>query len=87
MGGEGAMMQMIQALKNNKSLLSKRKERRGLEGSYSNVKLEFEKTATEEDLKRLRLKLQKEHRQSRKKTLLVFGSILLIFIVLFIYFY
>ena len=42
MGGEGSMMHMINTLKNNKSMLSKRKERRGLQGKYSGEKLEFE---------------------------------------------
>lgn len=39
MGGEGSMMAANNSLKNNRALVSKRKEKSGLVGSYSNVKL------------------------------------------------
>jgi hypothetical protein len=37
MGGEGARMTANSSLKNNRSLLVKRKERAALEGSYSYI--------------------------------------------------
>lgn len=85
MGGEGSMMHMINTLKNNKSMLSKRKERRGLQGKYSGEKLEFEHSATKEDLEQIRLRLKKEHKQKQLKIIIVFGVVMVIVLSLFIY--
>jgi hypothetical protein len=87
MGGEGSMMHMINSLKNNKSMLTKRKERRGIQGRFSGEKLEFENTATKEDLKQIRFNMQKEYRQKQLKVISVFSVFMLILISLFIYFF
>lgn len=86
MGGEGSMMHMINTLKNNKSMLSKRKERRGLQGKYSGEKLEFEHSATKKDLEQIRLRLQSEHKQNQLKIVIVFGVLMFVVLTLFIYF-
>lgn len=86
MGGEGSMMHMINTLKNNKSMLSKRKERRALPGKYSGEKLEFENSASKEDLEQIRLRLQSEHKQKQVKIAIVFGVLIMIILTVFIYF-
>lgn len=67
MGGEGSMMQMIHTLRNNKSMLNKRKDRRVVNTSISGKKLEFHNTSTEKDLLEIRLKLQKEKKTKASK--------------------
>ena len=54
MGGEGSMMAANNSLKNNRSLLSKRKEKNSLSGSYSNVKMADFPKATAQELKRIK---------------------------------
>lgn len=87
MGGEGSMMHMINTLKNNKSMLSKRKERRSVHGKYSGEKLEFENSASKADLEQLRLRLQSEHKQKRVKIAIVFGVLMMIILTVFNYFF
>lgn len=87
MGGEGSMMQMIHTLRNNKSMLNKRKERREMTGSFSGEKLEFKNTSTQEDLIKIRLRLQKERKQKRVKTIIVFSVFMLILLSVFVYFF
>ncbi|TGV03169.1 hypothetical protein [Flavivirga rizhaonensis] len=72
MGGEGSMLAAINSLKNNRSLLSKRKERSALGGSYSNVKLAKFPKATPEQLKEIRNRTIKENRKTRTKIMLCF---------------
>ena len=84
MGGEGSMMAMINSIKNNKNLLSKRKDKKGLSGSYSGVKLKEFPKATPEELKRIQEKVQLENRLIRNRQLMVFGILLAIIIVLII---
>ena len=84
MGGEGSMMAANNSLKNNRSLVSKRKERHALTGSYSNVTLKEFPDATPQKLKNIREKIQFENRIIRKKQfiafcVLIFLSILLIY--------
>ncbi len=84
MGGEGSMMAAINSLKNNRSLLSKRKEKGALEGSYANVKLaEFPK-AIPEQLKEIRNKTIKENKKAKVKIMSCF-ILFLILISTFIY--
>tara|TARA_R110002049_G_scaffold293731_1_gene478941 strand:+ start:20776 stop:21036 length:261 start_codon:yes stop_codon:yes gene_type:complete len=86
MGGEGSMMAANNSLKNNRSLISKRKEKSTLSGSYSNLELkEFPKT-TPEDLAKLREKIMHENQVLRKKQWFVF-CILTAVLVAIIYFY
>ncbi|HCY82850.1 MAG TPA: hypothetical protein DHV22_15285 [Xanthomarina gelatinilytica] len=87
MGGEGSMMQMIHTLRNNKSMLNKRKDRRVVNTSISGKKLEFHNTSTEKDLLEIRLKLQKERKQKQEKTILVFCVFMFVLISMFIYFH
>ncbi|MCF8272234.1 MAG: hypothetical protein K9I95_00225 [Flavobacteriaceae bacterium] len=83
MGGEGAMMAMINSLKNNKSLLSKRKDKNALTGSYSNIKLAKLPNTTPEELIRIKEKIQKDNKRIMIKQIIVV-SILFCFILFFI---
>lgn len=87
MGGEGSMMQMIHTLRNNKSMLTKRKERRVNNWSSTGEKLEFENTSTPEDLIKIRLKLQKERKLKRIKILVAFGVFMLLLMTVIVYFF
>lgn len=80
MGGEGSMMAANNSLKNNRSLLSKRKEKSGLSGSYSNVKLADFPEATPQELMRIKKKIQRDNKQEKVKQLVLF--IVLIIIVI-----
>lgn len=57
MGGEGSMLHAIKSLKNNRSLLSKRKEKGALSGSYANIKLKKLPKATPEQLLEIKKRL------------------------------
>ena len=85
MGGEGAMMAANNSLKNNRSLLSKRKEKSVLGGSYSNVKLaEFPK-ATPEQLQEIKERLYKENRKNSIKQIILLVILFLILISTILY--
>lgn len=86
MGGEGSMMAANNSLKNNRSLLSKRKEKSALGGSYSNVKLADFPKATPEQLNEIKERLHKENRKESIKQVILFGVIFLILISLILYF-
>ena len=73
MGGEGAMMAMINAIKNNKSLLSKRKDKKALSGSYANVKLNDFPEATPKMLHEIRIRMAKERKQRLIKMAIAFA--------------
>jgi len=83
MGGEGSMMRMIHTLRNNKSMLTKRKERKALQGSYANIKLEFPK-ATPEVIIRIREKVIRQQKQTKKRQFIALGIVLTFLIILFI---
>ncbi|MCL6294175.1 hypothetical protein [Jejuia spongiicola] len=85
MGGEGSMMAANNSLKNNRDLISKRKERGGLSGSYSNAKLAEFPTATPEQLNEIREKILKQNRVHKVKLLIVFGVIITVLILFFLY--
>ena len=87
MGGEGSMMHMIHTLRNNKSMLSKRKDRRVINSSFSGEKLEFENTSTQEDLVKIKLRLQKERKQKPIKTVVIFSVVMITLLSVFIYFF
>jgi hypothetical protein len=86
MGGEGSMMQMIHTIRNNKSMLNKRKELRENLGNFTGEKLQFKNTSTQEDLIKIRLRLQNERKQKLKKTFVVFSVFMLILISVMVYF-
>ena len=73
MGGEGAMMAANNSLKNNRNLVSKRKENKALEGSYANAKMKTFPKATEADLLRIREKVQLANKKARMKLLVRHG--------------
>lgn len=80
MGGEGAMMAANNSLKNNRSLLAKRKETKALEGSYSNIQLKEFPKATAEQLKEIRERIQIKNKQNRIRQILATIVILLLII-------
>ena len=84
MGGEGSMMAMIHAIKNNKSLLAKRKDNKKLSGSYGDVKLNFPE-ATPELLQEIRERMRREKRQQLIKTAIAVFVVLAILIVFLTY--
>jgi hypothetical protein len=85
MGGEGSMMHANSSLKNNRKLISKRKERNTLSGSYANAELKEFPKATPEQLKEIRERIIKENKQASLKQILIF-VILVLGLVLFFYF-
>ncbi len=72
MGGEGSMMNANTSLNNNRSMLSKRKEKSALGGSYANAKMKEFPEASEQTLKEIQERLKKEHRKIRTKQIIVF---------------
>ncbi|GAA4290070.1 hypothetical protein [Aestuariibaculum suncheonense] len=85
MGGEGAMLAASNSLKNNRNLVSKRKENKALEGSYANVKMKTFPKAIETDLIRIREKVQLANRKARIQLLVVYLVVLTVLILLSIY--
>lgn len=78
MGGEGSMMAANNSLKNNRSLLTKRKEKKALSGSYSNLELREFPDSTPEDLELIKQKIKKQNRQTILKQALLFTLALLV---------
>ncbi|GAA3609568.1 hypothetical protein Q4Q39_17060 [Flavivirga amylovorans] len=85
MGGEGSMMAANNSLKNNRSLLLKRREKGALTGSYSNVKLAEFPEATPEQLKEIKKNILKENRINRIKQIILFLMLFLTFVLIFFY--
>jgi len=81
------MMHMIHTLRNNKSMLTKRKDRRVINGSFSGEKLEFKNTSTQEDLVKIKLRLQKERKQKLLKTIVIFSIFMITLMSVIIYFF
>lgn len=67
MGGEGSMMNANVSLKNNRNLLSKRKEKNSLSGSYANVKMANFPKATPREIRKIKDKMLKENKQETIK--------------------
>jgi hypothetical protein len=80
MGGEGSMMNAINSLKNNRSLLAKRKDKQALSGSYSHVELREFPKATPKKLINIRKKMQCENKRIWLKQLVVFVVLILVFV-------
>ncbi|MDB2462522.1 hypothetical protein N9W61_00230 [Algibacter sp.] len=85
MGGEGAMMAANNSLKNNRGLVSKRREKGALEGSYANIELKEFPKATPEQLLEIKQRVKEENRKTRIKTFLLFLVFLLGAIGLFLF--
>ena len=77
------MMAANNSLKNNRDLVSKRKERGGLTGSYSNVKLSEFPKATPEQLKEIKERMKREQKQTRKKQ--IFAMLIIVLALFFLY--
>ncbi|MEC3907126.1 hypothetical protein VOI54_08845 [Tamlana sp. 2201CG12-4] len=84
MGGEGAMAAANNSLKNNRSLLSKRKEKKALSGSYANVEMREFPEATPEKLREIKERLQRENNQAKVKHFIGFVILFLGFVILFL---
>ncbi|WP_298498757.1 hypothetical protein [uncultured Algibacter sp.] len=86
MGGEGSMLAAIKSLKNNRNLLSKRKEKSALGGSYANIRLKELPEATPEVLQEIKQRIIRERKQARIKSISIFLVLLfgLIALVLFL---
>jgi hypothetical protein len=87
MGGEGSMAAANSSLKLNRSQLAKRKERmdkKGVDGSYSNVEMRKFPEATPEQLKLIREKIQLQNKKNRLKQLVLMFAIALFVSILFL---
>ena len=72
MGGEGSMAAANASLKNNRSLLSKRKEKGALSGSYANVKMKEFPSASPELLFEIKSRIIKENTKLKRKQIIGF---------------
>lgn len=87
MGGGGAMMAAVQAIRNNKKLLSKRKSKSLSFVTNTNKKTEYNlPKATPEKLQEIKIRMQKENKKRRAKQLLLLGVSLTIIVSVLIYF-
>ena len=81
MGGEGSMMAMITSLKNNKNLRRNRtrfdKDKLGGYGDFEKLEFNFPE-ATPQVLKEIRERLINERKIIRRKTIVVFISIVVV---------
>ena len=84
MPGEGFMMSMIQTLRNNKKMMSQRKDKKGFEGSYVNLTMKEFPKASPEQLEMIRQRMQLENKKRLKIQIvfLVFIMALMVFIIL-----
>lgn len=82
MGGEGTMMAANNSLKNNRSLLAKRKETKALKGSYANVELKEFPKATAEQLEEIKKRIQIKNKQNRVRQ---FGALIVILFVIMLF--
>lgn len=78
MGGEGAMMAANNSLKNNRSLLAKRKDTKALEGSYANVEIKTFPKASAEQLEAIKAKLQAKNKLNQKRLLVATAILVLV---------
>ncbi|WP_418510916.1 hypothetical protein [Corallibacter sp.] len=81
MGGEGSMMAANNSLKNNRSLVAKRKEANALSGSYASVQMKEFPKATPEMLETIKVKLQKERKQRLIKQVVVCSIIIILIMI------
>lgn len=87
MGGEGSMMAANQSLKSNRNLLSKRKEKAALSGSYTNIELKEFPKSTPQMLHHIKQRLEEEQRRRMVRVFLVFGFIISMVVSIFVYFF
>jgi hypothetical protein len=84
MGGEASIMAAISSLKNNRNLISKRKERNALSRSYAHVQLAVFPEATPEKLRMIRNRIKRGNQQLKVKQLIAFVVLLVIVISIFV---
>lgn len=80
MPGEGFMMMAIKSLKDNRSLLAKRKDKQNLQGSYAGVKLAKFPKAKPEQLEKIRNRMQAENKKNKTRLIVAFSLISLVVI-------
>ena len=78
----GIVQSAIAAMKNNRNLLSKRKRGKGLDGKYSNEKVEFDlPEATPKQLNDIRERKQRENKKMRLKQVAITTVIMLVILI------
>ncbi|WP_406682959.1 hypothetical protein N1F78_09705 [Seonamhaeicola sp. MEBiC1930] len=85
MGGEGSAMAANTSLKNNRSMLKKRKGKSSLGVSYAGVELKEFPNVTEDQLIEIKEKLQKQNRRTKGKQVILFIILLVALILGFLY--
>lgn len=84
--GFGSAQGMRVVIKNNRNLLSKRKDKKKEYGSYKNKKTEYNlPKATPQKLQEIRLRMQRENSQRRIKQVVVLSLALISIISALIY--
>ena len=82
----GVVQSAITSMKNNRKLLSKRKESKVLDGNYANVGLKDFPKATPKALQSLKEKLQREQKQRTVFNTVLFASIVVLVMLFGFYF-
>ncbi|KJD35875.1 hypothetical protein PW52_09130 [Tamlana sedimentorum] len=82
MGGEGAMVAASNSLKNNRSLLAKRQDKKVLSGSYRGVKMKSFSESTPALLNKIKQQTIEENRAFKKKIVFIILLLVVLFIVL-----
>jgi len=85
MGGEGSMAAANNSLKMNRSQLSKRKDRKGFEGSYSKVEMRKFIKVTSEQLINIKEKIRLENKIILRKQILFIALLIIILFLLFVF--
>ncbi len=81
----GSVSAMITSLKNNKRSRKSTFDKLKAYEKVTVTKVEFENTATPEQLKEIRVRLQKENKRNRIITLTIISSIVIILFLVFNY--
>lgn len=82
MGGEGAMAAASNSLKNNRSLLSKRQDKKVLSGSYEGVKMKSFPKSTPALLNKIKQQTIEENRVYKRKIVFITLLLMLLFSLL-----
>ncbi len=81
MGGEGSMMAANNSLKNNRSLVVKRKDKQALSGSYEGIELKDFPKATESDLHDIQRKIKLQNKNMQQRQILIFVILVVVICV------
>jgi len=85
MGGEGSMAAANNSLKMNRSQISKRKDSKGFEGSYSSIEIKKFPKATPEQLINIQEKIKLENKVILRKQILFVALSILVLFLLFVF--